>query len=380
MSARYHPKAWGLWLLAALAPAVLTQNPLYLLAVILAAGVNYRRLGRESLTAQQWGTFLRIGLALVLFSLFFNLLSVNAGDTPLFTTPALRWTIPSPNQQPAVIQIGGTVTLEGLVYGLTNALGLMAVLTVFATFNTLVDHYQLLRSAPRFLYQSAIVASIAVTFVPQMVVAQREIREAQALRGHRFRGIRDLPPLFIALLTEGLERSITLAESMDARGFGGQPSEHPGRQELLLKSIIALALVVLAGGAFAVSYFPDKTVGRATMAAGGLLLVGALWMVGQNVHRSRYRRDLWQPRDTLVAAASTVTALVIVAAWLAERAALVFYPFPRLYWPAFNPLIGLALLLIATPALAVRLIPAQESARGDRRSSGVGYPGETDYD
>jgi len=77
-SAHFHPKAWGLWLLAALAAAVLTQNPFYLLVVILAAGVNYRSLGRESLTAQHWGTFLRIGLALVLFSLLFNLLTANA--------------------------------------------------------------------------------------------------------------------------------------------------------------------------------------------------------------------------------------------------------------------------------------------------------------
>jgi energy-coupling factor transport system permease protein len=358
--ARFHPKAWGLWLLAALAAAVLTQNPFYLLVVILAAGLDYRSLGRASLTARHWGTFLRIGLALVLFSLLFNLLTANAGDTPLFTLPALRWTITSPDQQSALLQIGGTVTLEGLVYSLTSALGLMAVLTVFATFNTLVDHYQLLRSTPRFLYQSAIVASIAVTFVPQMVVAQREIREAQALRGHRFQGIRDLPPLFIALLTEGLERSITLAESMDARGFGGQPSEHPGRQELLLKSIIALALTVLASGAFAISYFPDKTIGRVIMGAGGLMLIAALWMVGQNVHRSRYRRDPWLPRDTLVAAASIITALVMLAAWLTQRMALVFYPFPQLHWPAFSPFIGLALLLLAMPALAARLTPGQE--------------------
>ena len=88
-------------------------------------------------------------IALVLFSLLFNVLTANAGDTPLFTLPALRWTITSPDQGATLIQIGGTVTLEGLVYSLTSALGLMAVLTVFATFNTLVDHYQLLRSTPR---------------------------------------------------------------------------------------------------------------------------------------------------------------------------------------------------------------------------------------
>jgi len=344
-----------LWLLAALTPAVLTKNPLYLLVTILAVGVNYRSLGQASPAGRSWGTFLRVGLILTLFSLALNLLSANAGDTPLVTLPALRWTMMSPGQQLVLIQIGGVVTLESLVYSLANALGLMAVLITFATFNTLVDHYQLLRSTPRFLYQSAMVASIAITFVPQMVVAQREIREAQALRGHRFRGIRDLPPLFIALLTEGLERSIALAESMDARGFGGQSAEHSARQELLLKCIIALALAILVGGAFALSYFSDKAVGQVTMLAGGFMLVATLWMVGQTVQRSRYRRDRWQRRDTLVAVTSLVTILMILGSWMTRRAALIFYPFPRLDWPAFNPLIGLSLLLIATPTLAVRL-------------------------
>lgn len=355
MSTRYHPKAWGVWLLAALTPAVLTKNPLYLLIIILAAGLNYFSLGQTSPTGQRWGAFLRLGLILVLFSTIFNLLSVSAGDTPLFTLPTLRWTGMSSSQQPVVIQIGGVVTLESLVHGLANGLGLMAVLIIFATFNTLVDHYQLLRSTPRFLYQSALVVSIAITFVPQMVVAQREIREAQALRGHRFRGIRDLPPLFIALLTEGLERSIALAESMDARGFGGQSVEHTARQELLFKCIIALALVVLTSGAFALSYFPDKTIGRVTMLAGGFMLVATLWMIGQSVQRSRYRRDRWQRRDTLVALASLIPALVILTVWTTQRMALVFYPFPQLHWPAFNPFIGLSLLFIAMPALAGRL-------------------------
>ncbi len=368
----YHPKTWGLWLLAALMPAVLTKNPVYLLISILAVGANYLSLGRESPSAQGWATFLRLGLILVLFSTIFNLLFISAGNTLLFTLPELRWRMTTLSQQPVLIQIGGPVTLESLVYGLVTGLPLMGVLVTFATFNTLVDHYQLLRSTPRFLYQTAIVASIGITFVPHMVVAQREIREAQALRGHRFRAIRDLPPLFIALLAEGLERSITLAESMDARGFGGRPAPSPAEtsdrlaphSDLLLKSVIALALLILASGAFALSYFPNRVVGGTTMLIGGGMLVAALWMVGQNVQRSRYRRDLWRRRDTLVSSAAACAGLVILATWVTNRAAFIFYPYPRLNWPGFDPGIALSLVLLAMPALAGRLAsePAGEMA------------------
>ena len=371
----YHATAWVLWLLAALTTIALTQNPLYLVVAILMVSVNYLGLSRSAPTAHQWGALLRLGLALVLLTATLNLLSVSTGDTRLFTLPTLRWElITLPQQPPLAIQLGGPATLEGLVYGLTTGLALIGVLLTFATFNALVDHYQLLRATPRFLYQSAIVTSIAITFVPQMVAAQREIREAQALRGHRFRGIRDLAPLFVALLAEGLERSITLAESMEARGFGGQPlPAAPGTvgagrskesalwawpltdRSLLGKSVIALALTVLVSGAFALSYFPQKALGGATLLIGGAMLLVALWMIGQGVQRSRYRRDRWRRRDTLVAVTSTITMLVILIIWATHRSLLTFYPYPRVTWPSFNPFIGLTLSLLAAPALTARL-------------------------
>ena len=92
------------------------------------------------------------------------------------------------------------------------------------------------------------------------------------------------------------------------------------------------------------------------MLMGGLMLVAVLWMVGQNVQRSRYRVDLWRQRDTLVAAAALVTMLVIFVEWTIYRSSLVFYPYPKLDWPSFNPLIGVALLLIAAPALVGRMV------------------------
>ncbi|MFQ5613195.1 MAG: energy-coupling factor transporter transmembrane component T [Anaerolineae bacterium] len=351
----YHSKAVGLWLVAALTPALLTKNPFYLLIAILAVAATYRSLDRSGPAAWGWGLFLRLGLILVAFSVVFNLLSVRAGATKLFTLPELRFETTLASQPQTVLQLGGPVSLESLVFGLSSGLALLAVLVSFATFNTLVDHYQLLRSAPRFLYQSAIVMSIAITFVPQMLLAQQEIREAQALRGHRFRGIRDLLPLFITLLAEGLERSITLAESMEARGFGGGPSAATAPRSLLLKSLIALALAVLAGGAFARSYFPNKTPGGLAMLAGGGLLVVVLWLIGRGVQRSRYRRELWRRRDTLLAGASLITSLALLVTWATGRAALIFYPYPRLAWPPFNPLLGLVIVLIAAPVVAGRL-------------------------
>jgi energy-coupling factor transport system permease protein len=355
----YHSKTWGIWVLAALVPILLTKNPFYLLIAMLAVGTNYLALSRDAPASQGWATFLRLGVILVAFSIVLNLLFVSAGHTVLFELPELRWRAASLSQQPVLIRVGGRVTLESLIYGLTTGLALVGVLVTFATFNSLVDHYQLLRSIPRFLYQSAIIASIGITFVPHMVVAQQEIREAQALRGHRFRAIADLPPLFVALLAEGLERSITLAESMDARGFGGPPASAVQNQAgeggpvptLLLKSIIALALVILAGGAFGISYFPDPRIGAATMSMGVLMLAAALWVVGQSVRRSRYQRAMWRPHDTLVAGASLLAGAVMIGTWLVDRAALVFYPYPRLYWPAFSLWIALALLLLAAPAV-----------------------------
>lgn len=171
-----------------------------------------------------------------------------------------------------MFHIGGVITLESVTYALLQALGMVGILIALAVFNTCVDHYALLRNAPRFLRQSTIVLSIAVTFIPQMLTAQAEIREAQLLRGHRFRARRDLPRLFVTLLAEGLERSITLAESMSARGFGGQ-FVYTRRATTLLQTLIALALFLLLIGAVALNYLAEKIIGALLVALGGGVLL-----------------------------------------------------------------------------------------------------------
>ena len=92
---------------------------------------------------------------------------------------------------------------------------------------------------PAFIYQMGVVSAIAVGFVPQMVAAWQTIREAQQVRGHRVRGLRDLLPLIMPLLITALERAMQLAESMEARGFGG-PAEPGSRGRRLTQQLAIL--------------------------------------------------------------------------------------------------------------------------------------------
>jgi len=274
-----------------------------------------------------------------------------------------------------VLRIGGPVSLESLVYGGVTGLALVAILLTFATFSAGADPYSMLRSIPRFLHRSGVVLSIAVSFVPQMITAQREIREAQALRGHRFRGLRDLTPLFVTLLAEALDRSITLAESLEARGFGGlaesagaagePPTTDPWwSRTLAVRGAIAASLVLWVGGAFLRGWSPQQRAGDSLLIGGAALLALSLWTVGRRVRRSRWRRQPWRRRDSLVALAAVASLALLAARWLSRPESLLFDPYPRLAAPRFDPWIALALALLATPALAATV---EETPRSDGR-------------
>lgn len=344
----YHTVTWLLWLVAALLPAMATKNPWYLTVLLVAVLVDYHTIGRASPLAASWRLLLKAGLLLTAFSVVFNVLTAHHGQTVLFVVPRLAVEA----KGTTLLDLGGKITLEALSFGLVNGLNLMAILLVFATFNVLVDHHQLLRAMPTFLYQTATVASIAITFIPQMVSSLQGIREAQAIRGHRFRGLRDLLPMFVPLLTGGLERAIQLAESMEARGFGSTAQATSPKRELAHKALIPLALFGLLAGAFCYRYFVAGRWAGALLILGSiLLLAGNLWTMGRHVKRSHYRRELWRRRDTAVTTATVMSMALIAVVWLAQGESLLFYPYPRFYLPSFNPLAGLAPLALVVPVL-----------------------------
>jgi energy-coupling factor transport system permease protein len=401
----YHTLTWLAWLCAAAYLALVNGQPLQTLLLILATSTVFTLASRRRATGQSagagnrsvegWSTFLRFGLWVWLVATLFNLFFAHAGNIVLFVLPR-NWPL-----------VGGSITLEGLLYGLAHGASLFAVLLVFATFNLALDANRLLRWLPAGLFQAGLVVSIALSFVPQMMASLKDVREAQLVRGHKFRGLRDLPPLFVPLITTALERSLTLAESLEARGFGGV-SPRQGNGETLPSSGHSIAEVMdkrktsrqhfslpvdaetlpsptgggteyqpawvrpattaatlvsllglLTGLVWRAASVQPSWPGAVFLILSVLLLLAALYLQGRGFKRTHYRHEVWRPRDTWVSLACVVSITIIAYTQARNPPALFYYPYPPFSpWPTFATSVGIATLLMAAPGL---LWPTQEA-------------------
>jgi energy-coupling factor transport system permease protein len=278
-------------------------------------------------------------------------ISLHLGSTVLFSLPE-EWPV-----------IGGPITLESMVSSSLDALTILTVLVVFAAFSTGSDYYALLRSVPPFLHQVGLVTSIAITFVPQTVTRFTEIREAQALRGHRVRSIGDLLPLILPLLAGGMERSMDLAEAMEARGFSRGPAKARMARPIVVQAGLAGGLgLVLAGSAWP-AFVPAAGYIGWTAALGGVALLAAtLRAAGSGTRRTHYKRSVWRERDTLLAAVSVGLIGFLLSYRVLLPSLLIYYPFPRVHPPSFDLIIALALLTLAAPAIAGSRVESRKQA------------------
>jgi len=338
---RYHTLTWLAWLLAAASLALLNRQPLPQVLLCLAVGVVFAACAPPSEVRRGWAAFIRLGLFAWAVALVFNLLTVHAGRYVLFTLPR-HWPV-----------IGGPITMEALLYGIASGLSLFAILLVFATFNAAVDVHRLLRWVPSGLFGAGLVVSIGITFVPHLVTSWHDIRDAQRVRGHKVRGVRALVPLFVPLLTTALERSFTLAESMEARGFGGVAVEGTKALRAGIPTLTIAGLLAALVGLVIQSFVPGASLlGWIAILTGILAVVGAIVLQGRTVRRGRYHRERWRGADAGVMAASLLSLAVLFTLKVTDPQVLLYYPYPPYSpWPTFDPLVGMAGLLLAAPAL-----------------------------
>jgi energy-coupling factor transport system permease protein len=188
--------------------------------------------------------------------------------------------------------------------------------------------------------------TIALTFVPQLIIQIEAIRDAQRMRGHRFRAWRDGLLLLVPLLAGGLERSLQLAEAMDSRGYG--------RTIQLRHNAVWGQLAVIGGlTLLSIGLYIGFVGDGGGFVAGGIGLIvafGALRLLSGSAPHTRYLHERWRDRDTLV----TLASLLMIGSMLVLRFVnvdgLTYTTLPRISLPPFSPLSGLLLMLLGAPA------------------------------
>ena len=327
----YDARAWLVWLLAGGMLAIWISNPLYLV-LLLAISMIVRFACSPSENTTPGLPFWRISFTILVFSTLFNMLTAHFGQTVLWQLPA------------GLPLVGGPLTLEAAVYGLINGLRLVTLLSFFLAFNAIVPVALLAGLVPGALHELGVVMLIAITYVPETLRQYRRITEAQAIRGHRLRGLRDWRPIIIPLLIAGLERSLNLAETMVARGYGHTArADTPFRSRVVLAAGLLLALI----GAILLAWGESWAW---AMLGGGLAAVGlAYHELGRNTRRTRYYARTWHWTDSALIAAALIPLVVVMLG--PDVPALTFVPYPRVLPPAFDLPAGIALLGLAFPAM-----------------------------
>lgn len=329
---RLDSRVWLVWGLAAMLPMLIVRHPLIVLEMlVIVVAVRLTWAGRLT---HGWGWIARVAAVFVLVSVVFNALTVHAGRQVLFTIPS------------SIPLVGGVVTLNAVVYGLvTGVAGLVLVLTG-TTIAAGLSWSDLVRSLPARVAPLAVAGSVAWSFLPGASRAFVDIRESQASRGHRLRGVRDVPQLVVPLIEGGLERAVTMSEALEARGFGASSDATSGVAPRRWPSVALVAGLVTAAYAVALGRVAIGLGGMAFALAAALALARGGEQVGGKV---RYRALRWSIADRSVATAAAVAALGFLWRQATEPHP-AFNPYPEITMPPLDPWMVLFLALLLLPA------------------------------
>jgi len=146
-------------------------------------------------------------------------------------------------------------TVEAISYGAAMGVRLLDMVSVFCLFNLIVHPDCFFSLFSTFARKSALAVSLATRLLPVMFAAMQNIREAQQLRGVDFskgtlreRAAKNASLINI-LLVSSLEDSLQLAEAMHARAFGSGPRSRYRRDVFRPRDGICLAGSIFSLGA-----------------------------------------------------------------------------------------------------------------------------------
>ncbi|WP_327388637.1 energy-coupling factor transporter transmembrane component T [Streptomyces sp. NBC_01207] len=340
-----HAGAWWLWALGLATAASRTTNPLLLGLLIGVAGYVVAARRTDAPWARSYGAFLKLGLFVIGLRLIFSMLlgSPIPGSHLLFTLPE----VPLPAWAQG-IRFGGRVTAEQLVFAFYDGLKLATLLVCIGAANALANPARLLKSLPAALYEAGVAVVVAMTFAPNMVADVARLRTARRLRGRPTGGVKAILQIGLPVLEGALERSVAIAASMDARGYG-RTAEVPPAVRHTTNALTLGGLIGMCAGTYGLLAAQGAAYGLPVLGVGAALAVAGLRLGGRRSVRTRYRPDRWGPRAWLVAGSGAAVAALLIRAGSVDPAAL---------HPGVVPLAAPTLPLWPAAAILIGLLPA----------------------
>lgn len=245
VAARLHPSTWWALAITLAVIAGAATNIIQTLSVA-ALSVALILMFRENAPwARSLKFYLWLAAAVVVIRVLFRIVFSfsQATDDVLLQLPSFEL-----NFGLGAIGLLGNVSSTALLGALLDGSRLAAIILAIAVANTLANPRKLLKSAPGALYEIATSVSVAINLAPQLIESFARVKRARGLRGKGAKSS-TLNGLLIPVLEDTLDRSLLLAASMDARGFGRKSSQT--KSELLLARLLGLlSLLAITVGVF----------------------------------------------------------------------------------------------------------------------------------
>lgn len=246
-------------------------------------------------------------VARVLFRIVFNI--QNPEDQTVMNLPG--FTINLGFGPP--VELFGSVGVQALVGGATDGLRLAAIIVSIGMASSLANPRTLLKSTPSALYEIASAISVAINLAPQMISSLQRVQKARSLRG-RSKGLGSMAGTVIPVLEDAIDSSLSLAASMDSRGFG--------RRGNLSKSLILVARLsslmavgFLAVGSFALLVGQTQDLGWLLIALGVVSSFTSIRINSKSQIRTRFEPVRFQLFDYLLLSLSAALLSGALLGW-----------------------------------------------------------------
>jgi len=206
-----NPRALAAWSIAGITIALASGNPVYRVLVLLCALNVLVALRRPDVRLR--GLFIALVVAGAI-AIAVTTLASHTGDHAFLVLPA------------GIPVIGGPLTFEAALFGASTGLGIAAAVLAAAPLSLVLMPNSLVDALPSAFARTGAAVGTALNLIPGIARSATEIRDAQRMRGWRPRRVREWPDLAVPVVLTALEGSITLAEAMEARGYGSGARTH----------------------------------------------------------------------------------------------------------------------------------------------------------